>query len=265
MSSTYIHGTDPGEQDRLSKLNDMTNQPFIDFLQIEEGDRVLEIGAGLGILADQIARQYPQVRITGIEYEEDQLKKAAAQAENLQLKKGDAHQLDFDDQTFDVVYCRYVLEHVKNPEQVLRESKRVLRPGGRLYLQENNILINEFHPACPAYEFVWSQFAALQRMMGGDALIGKKLFSLLTKAEFTSIQLSVQPEVHHYGQPSYRDWIDNIIENIRGAEKKLIDNDLLHEHELREAYQQLQALQENPFGSAYFYWNRASAQKPAAD
>jgi len=52
--STYIHGTHPEEQARLSLLNELTNASFIDFLKIEPGDSVLEVGSGLGTLADSI-------------------------------------------------------------------------------------------------------------------------------------------------------------------------------------------------------------------
>jgi len=48
--------------------------------------------------------------------------------------------LPFADETFDVVYSANVLEHTQNPEQVLREAVRVLRPGGALYIELPNFL-----------------------------------------------------------------------------------------------------------------------------
>jgi len=47
---------------------------------------------------------------------------------------GDAAQLPFDDDCFDVVTCLEVLEHVANPEQVLTEIARVLKAGGRAWV-----------------------------------------------------------------------------------------------------------------------------------
>jgi SAM-dependent methyltransferase len=44
------------------------------------------------------------------------------------------HDIPFDDGHFDVVICNAVLEHVENPEEVVEEFGRVLRPGGVLYL-----------------------------------------------------------------------------------------------------------------------------------
>ena len=48
---TYIHGTEPSEQDRLAALNRMTNAAFIRFLDVPSAARVLEVGSGLGLLA----------------------------------------------------------------------------------------------------------------------------------------------------------------------------------------------------------------------
>ncbi len=48
--------------------------------------------------------------------------------------------LPFPDESFDIVYSANVLEHTQNPEQVLREAMRVLRPGGHLYLEMPNYL-----------------------------------------------------------------------------------------------------------------------------
>ena len=53
-NSTYINGTDSAEQERLALLNRLTNQAFIDFLVLNDARSTLEIGSGLGLLAEQI-------------------------------------------------------------------------------------------------------------------------------------------------------------------------------------------------------------------
>jgi cyclopropane fatty-acyl-phospholipid synthase-like methyltransferase len=65
--SAYIHGTHPHEQNRLSLLNDLTNTSFLDFLDIKQGDSVLDVGSGPGILAHRVATAFPDSQVTGVE------------------------------------------------------------------------------------------------------------------------------------------------------------------------------------------------------
>jgi len=63
---TYIHGTEPTEQERLAALNRMTNKPFVDFLSIQPDMQVLEVGSGLGLLAAEVASAATRVQVVGI-------------------------------------------------------------------------------------------------------------------------------------------------------------------------------------------------------
>lgn len=169
--------------------------------------------------------------------------------------------LNIKDASFDVVYCRYVLEHVIDPAIALREMFRVLKTDGRIFIQENNILINALYPDCPSYSLVLRKFADLQSQIGGDAEIGKKLFCLLKQAGFCSINLSIGPEVHHYDMPTFDPWIVNSIEILKGAETRLLSFGV-PKSLIQAAIAELDSLSKNPYASAYFYWNRASAIKP---
>src|SRR5439155_1457614 len=71
--TSYIHGTEPAEQARLRLLNELTNKSFIDFLQIEETSSVLEVGSGLGILAQDVARLVLKGEVVGVEYSREQM------------------------------------------------------------------------------------------------------------------------------------------------------------------------------------------------
>ncbi|MBI4393935.1 MAG: methyltransferase domain-containing protein [Euryarchaeota archaeon] len=259
--STYIHGTSEGEQERLRRLNALTNLPFVDFLSLSPGEKVLDVGCGLGTLARDVATKLAPGSVTGVEFSLDQLRARPALPGNVRLVRGDAHALPFGDDGFDVAYCRYLLEHVPGPVEVLREMRRVLKVGGRAMVQENNILATAFDPDCEAFDRVWARFATLQERLGGDALIGKRLYGLFRKAGFKDVSLSVQPELHHVGMQSFAPWVENLIDNLKPAAPALEEHGLASREEVETACEELSSLLRMEHASALFYWNRASAVK----
>ena len=107
----------------------------------ELGGAVLEVGVGTGLAL----RHYgPRVTVTGIDYSEEMLAKARAKvaAERLAnvaaLCRMDARDLSFPDHSFDHVAAMHVMSVVPEPERVMAEIARVVRPGGTV------IIVNHF-------------------------------------------------------------------------------------------------------------------------
>ncbi len=258
---TYIHGTSSAEQQRLKLLNRLTNPPFIRFLNPQPGDRILELGSGVGVLADEIARKLDSGKLTGVENSAEQLAQCPEPYDKLEFIRADVQDLPFVDDLFDKVYGRYILEHVPQPDQVVIEALRVLKPGGAVYFQENAILHLEFYPECPNFKALWRKFVDLQSRLGGDAMIGIKMYSLLKQAGFQQIQLGVAPQNHHYDEQEFHWWVDNIIGNAESAREELIRREMVTEEEYQSAIGELKELKENELAAAYFCWNRISGIK----
>ena len=254
----YIHGTEPSEQERLAGLNRMTNAAFIQFLNVRPAMRVLEVGSGLGILANDVAASAPSVDVVGIEASAAQLA-AARPGPRVTFAQGDAHSLEFPDGTFDLVYARYLLEHVADPARVVHEMRRVSKAGGRVAVCENDVSLLRFDPPCPAFDQAWEVFTRFQATLGGDGLVGRRLFRLFKAAEFSAIELSVQPEVHWHGSAGYVAWVHNIIGNLESARNGMLAAGVLSTSGLDAAVDELERLKTDPLGSAVFVWNRAMA------
>ena len=257
----YIHGTASTEQDRLRRLNQLTNAAFLSFLPLRPGQNVLELGSGLGILAAEVGVRVAPGLAVGLEVSEAQLRSAPSTARALCFVRADAHAPPFRERTFDLAYCRFLLEHVHDPMGVLTATYTVLKPGGVVCVQENTILVNAFDPECPTFDLVWRQFVELQKRLGGDAMIGKKLFRLLSQAGFSEVALSLAPEIYRAGQPGYGLWIENLAGNIESAEEALLSHGYCSQEEITKAYEELAALAKHPHGAAWFYWNRATARR----
>jgi ubiquinone/menaquinone biosynthesis C-methylase UbiE len=117
---------------------------FIPFLTekcgLEFRGRILEIGAGGAWLSAEISKLPRVVEVIATDASPEQLKALApkvfkvtkANAAKITRMPGDYHQLDFPNNYFDFVVSSAVLHHASNIVQVLREAKRVLKPGGQL-------------------------------------------------------------------------------------------------------------------------------------
>jgi hypothetical protein len=144
-----------------------------------------------------------------------------------------------------------VLEHVAGPERVVREMRRVARPGARLAACENDISLMRLDPPCPAFDAAWEAMADYQGSLGGDALIGRRLYRLFQDAGVAHVELSVQPEVHWSGSPGFEPWIRNLIGNLDSARRGL------HATIVARAIDELLALLQRKDASCIFVWNRA--------
>lgn len=254
----YIHGTKPSEQARLAALNRLTNEAFVRFLGIIPQMQILEVGSGLGILATEVASAAEGVRVCGVEKAAEQIA-AATKTSNVTYVQGDAHKLDFPDSSFDLVYARYLLEHVSDPQKVLNEMRRVVRSGGRVAACENDISLLRLDPPCPIFEDVWYAFQQYQRSLGGDALIGRRLYRLFCSVGFSQIELSVQPEVHWYASLGFPCWIQNLIGNIESARHGLVNSGLCEREQIQKAIVELKEFSGKKEASSHFMWNRAIA------
>jgi 2-polyprenyl-3-methyl-5-hydroxy-6-metoxy-1,4-benzoquinol methylase len=102
------------------------------------GARLLDVGCGNGIFLDRIRRQAAGVELTGVDYSKYQVERPAHPS--LRLLQADLGKgIPLGDRSFDVVYAAEIIEHVLDPDFLLGEIRRVLRPGGTLVLSTPNL------------------------------------------------------------------------------------------------------------------------------
>jgi 2-polyprenyl-6-hydroxyphenyl methylase / 3-demethylubiquinone-9 3-methyltransferase len=105
-----------------------------------QGKAALDVGCGGGLLAEEFARL--GLRVTGIDPSEPALEiargHAAASGLSITYRAGVGEALPFPDQSFEIVYCCDVLEHVQDSHRVIVEIARVLAPGGVFFFDTIN-------------------------------------------------------------------------------------------------------------------------------
>jgi SAM-dependent methyltransferase len=97
------------------------------------GDRVLDVGCGTGVLARAAAdRVAADSQVTGFDLNEGMLAVARGLRPGIDWRQGDATNLPFPDESFDVVMSQFALMYFPDRTAALKEMARVLTPGGRL-------------------------------------------------------------------------------------------------------------------------------------
>ncbi|MCH7905509.1 MAG: class I SAM-dependent methyltransferase [Armatimonadetes bacterium] len=103
---------------------------LLPFAKLCSSDRVLDVGCGTGVLT--IAAHLVSETVIGLDINESMLAVAASKEPLIDWRIGDACDLPFDDESFDVVVSQFALMFVDDAAQALSEIWRVLAPGGRL-------------------------------------------------------------------------------------------------------------------------------------
>lgn len=192
MTSTYIHGTSPDEQRRLSLMNDvLLNPASLREMNLRGDEAIIDFGSGLGQFTRAMARAVPRGRVVGIERDSLQLERAKSLAQGddetcvAEFRPGDVLDFSLPDNewgTYDVAHARFVLEHVNDPLRVVRNMVRAVKPGGRVVLADDDHDVMRLYPEPPGFNDVWRAYMRTYDRIGNDPYIGRRLVALLHEA-----------------------------------------------------------------------------------
>lgn len=114
-------------------------QQMLDVAPVKPGQRVLDVGCGVGHMALRFAENVGTAgEVIGIDKSEIFIREAQRRATQrgltVEFKVGDAQHLDVPDQSIDLCWTERVLMYLEQPEQAIDEMVRVLKPGGQLIM-----------------------------------------------------------------------------------------------------------------------------------
>jgi ubiquinone/menaquinone biosynthesis C-methylase UbiE len=188
--SEYIHGSsDAREVARLEKQARFASPMILADFDATPGLRVLDLATGVGAMAGQLLERYPGIRLSGIDLKMSQLKHASRNHPGPGYAQGDGTRMPFRDQTFDRVHCSWMLEHVPDPLAVLREVRRVLKPGGYCHFIEVDNASFRTEPEIAEVAEVMKALNDAQVKGGGDPYIGRQLDALFREAGFSKVSI----------------------------------------------------------------------------
>jgi ubiquinone/menaquinone biosynthesis C-methylase UbiE len=256
--SHYIHGSDPVEQNRLARLNDLINDRCFPKIKIETGMHVLDVGSGLGQLTYRLSKVAGvNGKCVGIERDVNQLIKAQEKftAPNLEFRQGNALQLPLranEVGIFDAVHTRFLLEHLPNPAQAVAQMTIALKPGGRIFLFDDDHETMVLYPEPPGFKELWTAYMDSYVEVGNDPFIGRKMPKLLQDHGFREIKNDVVFFGDCYGTETFPWFVANLAEVIATSKEVLLQADLIKEKAYDAAIQNIYEWAKNPHASMWY-------------
>jgi len=191
----YVHGYTEREAERLSDQAETLTALLHDDTRYPAGSRVLEAGCGTGAQTVFLARNSPDARITSVDISEASLEQAKLRVQdagitNVTFEAGDIFDLPYAPGSFDHIFLCFVLEHLADPRGALERLRPLLREGGTITAIEGDHGSAYFHPDSRYARRAIECLIDLQREMGGNALIGRELYPLVTGAGYRDVRVS---------------------------------------------------------------------------
>jgi SAM-dependent methyltransferase len=191
----YVHGYGARESQRLADQANTLSELLHHDTLYPPGSLILECGCGTGAQTVFLAGRNPDARIVSIDLSAASLEAARERLAsggltNVEFRVANMLDLPFAEASFDHLFCCFVLEHLGDPAGALQAAGRVLRPGGTVTVIEGDHGSWYCYPETPESIRTVQCLVDVQTRLGGDALIGRRLYPLLTAVGFRQVRVS---------------------------------------------------------------------------
>lgn len=263
----YLHGFDPQEQERLFRQARFLAPRVFERVELSGVRRLLEVGCGTGAQTELLLERHPRMHIDAIDSESSQLDRARSHfasrpglEDRVQFHRMDALHLEFPSDSFDGAWLIWVLEHVPDPLAVLKETRRVMTPGGQIVVTEVQNSGLYIYPRKPALESYWKAYNEVQSKLGGDPNVGAKLGRLLDRAGYSSIR--VEPRMLLFDSRDTRAraaMFDYWRELLASGAERLIQQDEVKPELMRSMNREFEELRSGDDSLLYYAFIQAQA------
>src|SRR5262249_24248348 len=245
--NAYVLATGPAAAHRLSILHGLygpgTRRVLLD-AGLKPGMRVADVGCGVGLVAAMLAEMVGRAGcVAGVDSSEAQLAQAREQlmpsGPRRELRRASAAATGLPRASFDLVYCRFLLIHLPQPEAALAEMHALLKPNGILVCEDGDLTTAGSEPASAldAFADLWGRLGPKR---GVDFMLGRRLFQMVQAAGFRAPEITFNQPVLARGENK------RFLElSVAEAGPALIDAGLITREELTRLLREMYRLHED--------------------
>ena len=171
---------------------------------LRRGMRVADLGCGVGMVTELLAGLVgPRGSVVGIDFSAAQLAQARERLKrggaNTRFVEASATDTGLSPESFDLVYCRFLLIHLPEPERALREMGALLKPNGILVCEDGDLTACGSEPpsALDAFADLWGRLGPKR---GLDYTLGLRLFQMVRAAGFPAPEITFNQPVVARGE-----------------------------------------------------------------
>jgi ubiquinone/menaquinone biosynthesis C-methylase UbiE len=182
-----------------------TTAALFDRVQLGEGMRCLDLGCGSGDVTFEMAHRVGlDGSATGIDMDEVKLSLAREAAAKQGLGNVEFRALNIyewaDPDSYDLVYARFVLQHLSRPLDVLRSMWAAVRAGGAIVVEDADFERSFCDPPHDGFAFWVEAYQRVLERRGGDPLAGRKLHRYFREAGIPEPDVAVVQRVDRIGE-----------------------------------------------------------------
>ena len=176
---------------------------LVKFANLSQGAAVLDIATGRGaILKEALNAIGPKGKIVGIDISSNMIEETKRRYNfpNVDLLCMDAENLEFDNESFDYVFCGFALFFFPDLQKALKEIHRVLKPSGKLFIST----WGEGTIQDTAFDEIYKKFELNVKTLKHDLSNVNEIEKILSAASFKELQIVTRELDHVY--PTFEDW-----------------------------------------------------------
>ena len=240
MSYT-IDERNPERQQILAHILEPPTRELLARLPSRASTRCLDLGCGQGNTTRLLSEARNPAECIGVEYDAALVEFASRHPDNpegVSFRQGDVTRLDFPDESFDLVFWRYLLIHLADPMAGVREMMRVVRPGGYAVAFEGDFVVDLSDPESDA-------LGLINRVWNGlfqNPKAGRRLVRYFREAGASSVECGALLRLEHDAAVLKR--LYRLTAEATGPLAR--DRGIITEHEMRLMIEGLTHLEEDP-------------------